>query len=145
MVRSAGLCVCVCGIWIGIKHSKSCVINTAGFTMFYTNLNSADADAKSRWTHQNTFKTRNDVKLCRKIKSWLNAIYPRKFIPINGVKKHSFGPPWLCFFSDQFSIDWIKNIKENHTHIKQLFLNNLKTHSHCLLLLHEYVNMIRWY
>ena len=44
MVRSAGL---------GIKHSKPSGINSAGFAMFYTNLNSADADAKSRWTHHN--------------------------------------------------------------------------------------------
>ena len=58
MVRSAGLCVCVCGIQIGIKHSSSCGINTAGFTMFYTNLNSTDADAQSRWTHHNTRKRR---------------------------------------------------------------------------------------
>ena len=34
-----------------MKYRNPCGINTAGLTMFYTNLNSADADAKSRWTH----------------------------------------------------------------------------------------------
>ena len=46
MVRSAGLRVCVCGIKIGINHSKSSGINFVGITMFNTNLNSADADAE---------------------------------------------------------------------------------------------------
>ena len=45
MVRSVD--PCVCGILIGIKRSNPCGINTAWFTMFFTNLNSADADAKS--------------------------------------------------------------------------------------------------
>ena len=53
MVRSAGLCVFVCGISIGIKHCKTSGINPGGggvgITMFYTNRNSADA--KPRWTH----------------------------------------------------------------------------------------------
>ena len=48
MVRSAGLCVCVCGIKISIKHSKPSDIYSAGITMMYTNLNAADADANSR-------------------------------------------------------------------------------------------------
>ena len=39
MVRSAGLCVCVFDIKICIKH-------IARFTLFYTNLNSADVDAR---------------------------------------------------------------------------------------------------
>ena len=38
-----GLCVCVCGIEIGIKHINPCRIYTAEFTVFYTNLNPADA------------------------------------------------------------------------------------------------------
>ena len=62
MVRSARLGVCVCGIKIGITHSKPCGINTAGFTVFYTNFNSLDANAKSRWTHHYTgssFEKRN--------------------------------------------------------------------------------------
>ena len=53
MVRSAALWVCVCGIEIGIKYSNSSGINSAGITIFYTNLNSADADAKCRWMHHN--------------------------------------------------------------------------------------------
>ena len=53
MVSSAGLRVCVCGIWIGVKHGHPCGIKTAGLTMFYTNLNYADANAKSRWTYNN--------------------------------------------------------------------------------------------
>ena len=56
MLRSAGLCVCVCGIKIGIKSSKPSKpsgINFAGITICHTNLNSADADAKSHWTHHN--------------------------------------------------------------------------------------------
>ena len=48
MVRSAGLCV-----QFGIKHSKPSGFNSAWFIMFYTNLNTADADAKSHWTHHN--------------------------------------------------------------------------------------------
>ena len=31
--------VCVCGIQIGVKHSKLSGINSAGITMFHTNLN----------------------------------------------------------------------------------------------------------
>ena len=54
MVRSVGLCVCVCGIKNCIKHSKPRGINSAGITMFHTNLNSADADANARWTHHNS-------------------------------------------------------------------------------------------
>ena len=51
MVRSAALCDCVCGILIGIKHSNPSGINATGNTMFYNNLNSTNAVAKSRWTH----------------------------------------------------------------------------------------------
>ena len=49
MERLAGICVCVCGIWISIKQSNPCGINAFRFIMFYTNLNSVDA--KSHWTH----------------------------------------------------------------------------------------------
>ena len=48
IVRSACLCVCACGILICIKHSKPSGIDFARISMFYTNLNSADADAKTR-------------------------------------------------------------------------------------------------
>ena len=48
MARSAVLCVCVCGIKIGIKHSNPIGVSSAGIFVFYTNLYSADADAKSR-------------------------------------------------------------------------------------------------
>ena len=50
MVRSAALCVF--GISIGLKHSNPSGINSAWITVFYTNLNSADAE--SRWTHYYT-------------------------------------------------------------------------------------------
>ena len=52
MVCSATFCVCVCGIQIGIQTYYPSDINNALITIFYTNLNSADADAKSRWTPQ---------------------------------------------------------------------------------------------
>ena len=53
MERSAGLWVYVSEFELVLKlipHGLLCVcgINSAGITMFYTNLNSADADAKSR-------------------------------------------------------------------------------------------------
>ena len=44
---SASLRLRLYNVRFGIENRSSSGINNAGFTMFYTNLNSADADAKS--------------------------------------------------------------------------------------------------